>query len=272
MKNTNLVLTIVLIALIAVILIAGIALIVVLDDDADSTTAVQTTTGAVILQTTPGNTTPWVPPFVTPAPATTQAPSTTPTPATTTAPPVTTQPTPSVTTTVPPTTTTQKVPEVSTPATSPEGTTPPATTEAPVTTTKPVTPPPTPESTSGTVEGEKVGSLGLYASYTTEVDPTSNTVAVKVTFYVESYALRIGARNDNYLMINGEKLGRLSNEAISLPDKSPLTRTVLYEYETVVQLDGHENRSLELEFFWHFQATYSGIHKDWLSVKVDLTF
>ena len=271
MKNTNLLLTVILFSMIAIILVAGIALIIVLGNGSDGAATEQTTPNAVIVNTTPTSTTPWVPPFVTPAPSTTTVPSTTPpTPVTTT------QPTPSVTTTVPPVTTTQKVPEVSTPATAPETdpgvTTPPTTTVTPPTTTKPDTPPPAPETISGIIEGEKVGSLGLYASYTAVTNPADETVTLKVTFYVESYALRIGARNDNYLLINGEKLGRLSNEAISLPDKSPLTRTVLYEYETVLQTDGSETTSLELEFFWHFQATYSGIHKEWLTVKVDLAF
>ena len=263
---------IILIALITVILVTGIALIVILNNDSEPAPTAATTTGAVIADTTTAATTPWVPPFITDAPTTTVTPSTTPA--------TTTQPTPSVTTTAPEVTTTptpvttDKTPEVSTPTTQPETepvTTPPATTEEPPVTTKPNTPPAEPVTTTGIVEGEKVGSLGLYAAYTTVTNPADRTVSVKVTFYVQSYALRIGARNDNYLMINGEKLGRLSNEPINLPDKSPLTQTVLYEYETVLQT-GDEPTTLELEFFWHIQATYSGVSMDWMSVKLELAF
>ncbi len=250
MNKSNLILTIVLTALITVILIAGIVLIVVLSGDsepvstpADSTSVTVTTTKPYTTPTIPYTT----PVFTTPNP--TQNPDTTPnTPVTTTKP--TTTPNTPVTTTKPTTT-------PNTPVTTP-----------------PIVVPPSPglNAVSGTVEGDKLGSLGICASYVTEkVDKENRTMTIRVTFYAESYALRIGARTDNYLMVNGKKMSGLDSDAINLPNGSPQTRTVLYEYVTTVSKPDDTPVTLELEYFWHFQASYSGVSADWLSVKMNLT-
>ncbi|MBQ8288317.1 MAG: hypothetical protein IJX76_06050 [Clostridia bacterium] len=268
MKKTNLYLTLILAALITVILITGILLIVVLSDSGSENNGADDT--SVTVSTVEK----------TPAPdTTTKTPSTTPVSPSAT----TTAPAPSVTTTKPaPTQTTTKTPptppvtpSVTTTAPPPSTTTTakPTTTTKPATTTKPVTPTPIPGGASGVIAGDKAGSLGIYASYTTESSTADkDTITVKVTFYAESYGLRIGARTDNYLLVNGEKISGLDSDAINLPDKTPLTQSVLYEYETTVKKNGNAPVTLELEFFWHFQASYSGVHAEWLSVKADLVF
>ncbi|MGM9648082.1 MAG: hypothetical protein ACI3YH_08140 [Eubacteriales bacterium] len=249
MKKSNLSLVIVLVALITVILIASIALVVAMNSKGGSDPA-QTSSTSVTVSVTDKTTTPT---------SSTQTPTTTP------AVPDTTTTVQSPATTVP--TTTPKPTTTQTPATTTKA---PTTTKEPAGTTKPTVPATTPKP-GEIIAGDSVGSLGLFAAYTTE-DAGSDRITVRVTFYVESYALRIGARTDNYLTVNGQKISGLSSEAISLPNGSPQTRTVLYEYVTTVSKTGNTPVRLELEYFWHFQATYSGEHADWLSVKADLVF
>ena len=258
MKKSNLSLVIVLVALITVILVAAIALVVVTSrdssDPADTSSTVATDKTTAPTSSTPTQTTTKTPSGTT----TTLSPTTTQTPSTTTKAPTTTQ-TPTTTTQAP---TTTKEPATTTKA--------PTTTKEPAGTTEPTVPTTTPKP-GQIIAGDSVGSLGLFASYTTE-DAGSDRITVRVTFYVDSYALRIGARTDNYLMVNGQKISGLSSDAISLPNGSPQTRTVLYEYVTTVSKTGNTPVRLELEYFWHFQATYSGQSADWLSVKADLVF
>ncbi|MBQ8381666.1 MAG: hypothetical protein IJX47_00495 [Clostridia bacterium] len=268
MKKTNLYLTLILVALITVILITGTLLIVVLSDsgsESGGTDSSSPTVSTAVKTPAPGTTTqtPSTTP-VTPSATTTAPTTTTKTPSTTPVTPSVTTTAPKPSTTTPTPTTTPKDPTVTTPAVT--------TTTQPATTTKPVTPTPVPGGASGVIAGEKAGSLGIYAAYTTEPDANPNKITVKVTFYVESYGLRIGARNDNYLLVNGKKLSGLDSDAINLPDKTPLTQSILYEYETTVKKNGNNPVTLELEFFWHFQASYSGVHAEWLSVKADLVF
>jgi hypothetical protein len=127
---------------------------------------------------------------------------------------------------------------------------------------------------SGTVKGDNVGSLTIYAQYVTEeINEEANSMKIRFTFYVQSYSLRLGARSDNYLVVNGETYKKLASEKIDLPNGSPLTRTDLYEYVIEVEkTDDNVPVLLELEYFWHFQGTYSGEHAEWMSVKVELSF
>ncbi len=243
MKNSNLLLVIILTVLITVILIAGSALIVVL-----ATTTVDSTTTEVAGTTAE------------------------PTDGTTTA----------ATTTTTTTTTTTKGNEPTKPATTTKPaepdkptTKPTTTTTKPATTPKPDVPTPAPglHEVSGTVKGDSIDSLGIYATYTTEeIDEEAKTMKIRFTFYLQSYTLRVGARGDNKLVINGQTLSKLPTEKIELPNGSPLTRTQLYEYVVEVEKpDDNTPVHLELEYSWHFQGKYAGVPAEWLSVKVELT-
>lgn len=253
MNKSNLPLAIILTVLITVIVIAAVALIVVLSMDAPSTPA----------GTTPANT-PEAVVTTTKKPAdttTTAATTTTKKPETTTKPDTTTNPT---------------EPEKPTTTTKPAEQDKPVTTK-PNTTTKPDAPTPTPtpglSQISGTVKGDSIDSLGIYAKYVTqEINEEAKTMTVRFTFYLQSYGLRIGARGDNYLVVNGETHKKLATEKIDLPNGSPLTHTTLYEYVVEVEKpDDNTPVRLELEYCWHFQGTYAGEHADWLTVTVDLT-
>lgn len=262
MKNSHLPLVIILTVLITVILIASVALIVVLSMDIqlNDPAASTTTTPEAAVTTTKK-----------PADSTTTAPNTT---TTTVKPDEPTKPT-----------TTAKPDEPTKPTTTakPDEPTKPTTTAKPdeptkpTTTTKPITPPPTPNpglsEISGTIKGDNIDSLGIFAHYVTEeIDKNAKTITLRFTFYLQSYGLRIGARSDNYLIVNGETHKKLATAKIDLPNGSPLTRTDLYEYVIEIEKpDDNTPVNLELEYFWHFQGTYAGEPADWLSVKVDLT-
>ena len=253
MKNSNLLLVIILTVLITVILIAGSALIVILS----TTASVDSTTTEAVVATKPADST------------TTAATTTT----TTTTIQKPDEPAKPVTTAKPdeptkPTTTTK-------PAEPDKPTTKPTTTTKPITTQKPDVPAPAPglHEVSGTVKGDSIDSLGIYATYTTEeIDEEAKTMKIRFTFYLQSYSLRVGARGDNKLVVNGQTLNKLPSEKIDLPNGSPLTRTQLYEYVVEVEKpDDNTPVHLELEYSWHFQGTYAKQPAEWLRVKVDLT-
>ncbi len=241
MKKNNIYLVVVLISLITVILIAGIVLITtVFSASNDPVTNDQTSLTATPVETPKSTTDILVlfPSYTTPAPLTTSGPETTaPTPATT-----------------------PQTPAETTPQTPAETTPAPETSAVPL---KPI---------SGSVTGEAVGSLGIYASYVTEtVDSEAGTITVRVSFYVESYGLQVGARTTNYLLVDGKKISNVHTERINLPDGSPQTRTVLYEYVATLEKSDDTPVTLELEYFWNCKLYYSGEYVDYLSVKVDLT-
>lgn len=252
MKKSHLPLAIILTVLLTVILIASVVLVIALSnsapqngpDDGTTTPNAGVTTTAKSDDGTPGTTTPPAPAVTTPNTPDTDSP---------------------VTTTKP-----------SEPPTTPTTTTKPADTTKPAGTTEPVvTPTPSPglNEVSGTVKGDSIDSLGIFARYVTEeIDEDARTIKLRFTFYLQSYGLRIGARGDNYLTVNGKEYKGLLSDKIDLPNGSPLTQTELYEYEVEIEKpDDNTPVSLELEYFWHFQGTYAGEYSDWLSVKVDLT-
>jgi hypothetical protein len=259
MKKSHMQLVIILTVLITVILIASIALVIALSVDAAP-------------GTTSGNTTPVVDVTTDPVKGTTASTTTTTVkPADPTTPATTTKPN------APDTTTTKKPVDPPAPNTTTKPADPPKpdTTTKPADTTKPNTPAPAPSlnEVSGTVKGDSIDSLGIFAEYVTEeIDKDANTIKIRFTFYLQSYGLRIGARGDNYLIVNGETFKKLSTAKIDLPNGSPLTRTVLYEHVVEIEKpDANTPVELALEYHWHFQGTYAGEHADWLTVTVDLT-
>lgn len=268
MKINNLSLIIILSVLIAVILSAGILLIVTLSGSSDPADTTAETTATTTVKTTKAPITidPSIlnpPPITTaPPPVTTQLPVTTPKPAETTkTPETTTTPEPSTEPeTDEPVTT---APESNEPTTSAPETQPETTPETTVSDLKPI---------SGTVDGENISSLRIFATYETEsIDQEARTLTVKVTFFVESYGLQVGGRTTNYMMVNGQKVKNVHTDRINLPDGSPRTRTVLYEYVTTIEKPDDAPVTLELEYFWNCKLYYSGEYVDYLSVKLDLT-
>lgn len=238
MKKNNLHLIIILSSLIAVILISAILLIVTLapasrgDGQTSAATSPQT-------QATTKNTTDAVvlfPTFTTPAPYTTPVPETT-----------------------------TKVPST-TPATEPTPDTDEPITDAPSTSVADLKP------ISGTVKGDSISSLGIYASYATEsIDQEARTMTVRITFYVESYGLQVGPRTANELLVNGQKVSNVSTQRINLPDGSPHTRTVLYEYVATIEKPDNTPVTLQVEFSWNSKIYYSGEYVEYLTVTADLT-
>ncbi|MBQ7353978.1 MAG: hypothetical protein IJW62_00495 [Clostridia bacterium] len=247
MKKNNLHLIFILAALITVILVSAIALIVMLTpaSDGDGQTSAATTSQT---QATTKNTTDSVvlfPHFTTPAPYTTPTPETTPqTPVTTPTPETTPQ----------------------TPATTPAPETDEPITDAPSTSVADLKP------ISGTVKGDSISSLGIYASYATEsIDQEARTMTVRFTFYVESYGLQVGGRTTNKLLVNGQKVGKVTTPKINLPDGSPHTRTVLYEYVVTVEKPDDTPVTLQVEFSWNSKIYYSKEYVEYLTVTADLT-
>lgn len=278
MKQSHLPLVIILTVLLTVTVIASVALVVALTMmPASDQPASDTTTTAPAVQSTPDTTTTTKKPDLPTTPAVTTQPVVPTPPATTAKPDNPNPPTPPATTTKPaepkpPVTTTKPVETTPPPATDkPVETTPPVTTTKPE---EPVIPTPAPglNAVSGTVKGENVGSLTLYAQYATEeIDEEAKTMKIRFTFYIQSYSLRMGPREDNYLVVNGETFKNLTSEKVDLPDKSPLTRTQLHEQ--VIEIEKPDDNTpvhLELQYFWHFQGKYSGESADWLSVTVEL--
>lgn len=260
MKKNNLHLIFILAALITVILVSAIALIVMLtpasDGDGQTSAATPSQTQATTKNTTdsvvlfPHFTTPA--PYTTPVPeTTTKVPATTPTPETTPQAPATT-PAPETTPQTPVTTPTPETDEPITDA--------PSTSVADL---KPI---------SGTVKGDSISSLGIYASYATEsIDQEARTMTVRFTFYVESYGLQVGGRTTNKLLVNGQKVGKVTTPKINLPDGSPHTRTVLYEYVVTVEKPDDTPVTLQVEFSWNSKIYYSKEYVEYLTVTADLT-
>ncbi|MBQ7325250.1 MAG: type IV pilin N-terminal domain-containing protein [Clostridia bacterium] len=259
MKKTHLQLVIILTVLITVILIASIALVIALSVDSTP-------------DTTDGSTTPVVDITTEPAKGTTT--TTTTKPADPTTPAITTKPN---TPDSDPTTTTKPAdpPKPNTTTTTQPADPPKPGTTKPADTTKPNTPTPSPglSEISGTVKGDNIDSLGIFAEYVTEeIDAEANTMKIRFKFYLQSYGLRIGARSDNYLVVNGETIKKLPTAKINLPNGSPLTRTELYEYVVEIEKpDPNTPVELALEYHWHFKGTYAKVSEEWLVVRVDLT-
>ena len=276
MKKTHLQLVIILTVLITVILIASIALVIALSVDSapsatdGSTTPVVNITTDPINGTTASTTTTTVKPADPTTPAVTTKPNTPESDPTTTTKP-TEPPKPNTTTTTKPAE--PPKPDTTT-TTKPADPTKPDTTK-PADTTKPNTPTPSPglSEISGTVKGDNIDSLGIFAEYVTEeIDAEANTMKIRFKFYLQSYGLRIGARSDNYLVINGETIKKLPTAKIDLPNGSPLTRTELYEYVVEIEKpDPNTPVELALEYHWHFKGTYAKVSEEWLVVRVDLT-
>ena len=249
MNKSNTPLVIILTVLITVIVIAATVMIVVLStytpsDAPAGTTPADTTTDAVM--------------------TTTKKPAVTTTTATTT-----------TTTKKPDPTTKPAEPDKPTTTTKPAEPDKPTTTTKPNTTTHPNTPTPTPglSQISGTVKGDSIDSLVIYADYVTEeIDKEAKTMKIRFTFYLHSYGLQINTRSDNKLIVNGESLGKLPTDKVNVPSGSPLTRTVLYEYVVEVEKpDDNTPVELSVEYHWHFKGTYAKVYQDWLTVRVDLS-
>lgn len=247
MKQSTLTLIIILLLLITLILTAAVALLVLVNNQSDAPVTDATLSVSVTVNThTPSST-----PSTTTAPQTTNPPTTSaPKPTTTTVP---------VTDTPKPTTTTAPV------------------TNAPVT-DAPVTDEPKPPETTqqpacatGTINGDEVGALSIHADYAVlENSSESSTAKVRFTVYIYCYSIQLGARSDNYMTVNGQIRSSLETAAIYLPSGTPKTRTVLYD--TVLEIektDGGQTIPFDVEFYWHFKGSYSGVAAEWASVKID---
>lgn len=245
MKQSNLILVIILLVLLTLIAATSIALFVV----TSSTASVSETSASVTVSPEPSDP---------PAPA-----GTTSAPVITEKPPVTTTPPPSVTTTPPPTTTTP--PPVTTAP-------PPTTKPTPPVTTPPVTDDPSPAPLSGKIQGDKLGGMDIDAEYeVVENDPASKVAKVRFAVYVNSYAIGIGARSENYLIVSGQKTEAIYTPAIQVPSGSGLTRTLLYEAVLEISRTADGSIPFQVEFYWHYKGSYSGEYADWLTVKADLS-
>lgn len=236
MKQSNLVLVIILMVLLTLIAATSIALFVVVSDTAS------------VAQTS-GSTTGDDRPSVTPRPQTTPPTTLTMTPgATTTAPPPITDPSPVVTTTTAaPVVTTAPVPETNDPSGIPS---------APL---------------SGTIQGDKLGGMNVDAVYeVVENNGASATAKVRFAVYVNSYAIGIGARSENYLTVNGNTAEAIYTPAVKVPAGSGLTRTLLYE--TVLEISKTNDGTIpfQVEFGWFYAGSYSGEYADWITVSANL--
>lgn len=172
-------------------------------------------------------------------------------------------------------------PSTETTAPTTDGTNPPTTTagigettvQPPVTTTTPVTqaPPVTPVGpVSGSAYGDKLGSLELYAEWTTTAyDAATGNCTLSLNVYCDSYSISIGPRFENYLVINDQRV-EFRTEKVSVPTNDFKARTLLYSTEYEVQKDSPGERlDVHIEFGWHYQGSYSGEHAEWLTLITD---
>lgn len=122
----------------------------------------------------------------------------------------------------------------------------------------------------GSAYGDHLDSLELYAEWTTvSYDAATGSCTLRLDFYCESYSLSIGARFNNYLDINGERI-EFRSEGVSVPTDEHKVRSLLYstEYE-VKKASPDEALPVRIEFGWHYQGSYSGEHAEWLTLKTD---
>lgn len=190
---------------------------------------------------------------------------------------------PAVSTTAPNPLSSLTLPSTSTTAPTTDGTTPPTTTtvggnettaQPPTVTTAPLTDAPPSVNpigpVSGSAYGDKLGSLELYAEWTTtSYDAVTGSCTLTLSVYCDSYSISIGPRFENYLVINDQRV-EFRTEKVSVPTNDFKARTLLYTTEYEVQKDSPNERfDVHVEFGWHYQGSYSGEHAEWLTLTTD---
>jgi len=126
-------------------------------------------------------------------------------------------------------------------------------------------------SASGTINSESNQLLKLHIDWVAYQTADSEYADVKLSIFLECYAITVGARTSSTLTVNGEKkefpTARISNE------NNSLTVLELYtEWITVHNPAGSEIKSADIEAAFYFGGSYGGESIGWIETKGVINF